>query len=465
MLGSVLALVLALVVHGPAWAEPVTLSAADGVKIYGEYWPAASAKAPLILAFHQAGSSHAEYAPLAARLNRAGFGVLAIDQRSGGGEFGGNNRTVAVRGRSAPYDAALTDLEAALVWGQAHVDGAPLLVWGSSYSAALVFLLAAKHPGEVQALLAFSPGEYLGKRNAVGQAARTLRLPVFVDQASAADEIAASRAIFEALPGTDKTLFVPATNGVHGTATLRSDRNASGAEENWGAVMAFLSRFKANTASVADVEALLASALRTPDDRKSDAGRQPAALLRFAQVAPGMNVLDVSAGGGYTTQLMALAVGPQGKVWAQAPKLAPSLERRLAEHPQANIELLLRSFEDPFPVQAPRVDLVTLVLSYHDIAYAAVDRARMNRAIFDALKPGGHLLLIDHAARPGSGIADTRTLHRIDEQTVRSELSAAGFVLENESDFLRNPADPRDQAFFDMNMPADRFALRFVKPR
>jgi len=221
----------------------------------------------------------------------------------------------------------------------------------------------------------------------------------------------------------------------------------------------------ASPANAPDLAAVLADPQRTPEDRQADAGRQPAALLRFAQATPGMSVLDVSAGGGYTTQLMALAVGPQGKVWAQVQKLSPTLERRLKEHPQANIELLQRPFEDPFPAAAPRVDLVTLVLSYHDIAYAPVDRARMNRAIFDALKPGGHLVLIDHAARSGSGLADTRTLHRIDEQTVRAELLAAGFVLEAQSDFLRNPADPRDKAFFDMTMPADRFALRFFKPR
>ena len=89
----------------------------------------------------------------------------------------------------------------------------------------------------------------------------------------------------------------------------------------------------------------------------------------------------------------------------------------------------------------------------------------MDRAIYDALKPGGRLILIDHAARAGSGTADSKSLHRIDEQTVRAELAAAGFVLEAESDFLRNPKDPREQGFFDMNMPADRFALRFAKPK
>lgn len=221
----------------------------------------------------------------------------------------------------------------------------------------------------------------------------------------------------------------------------------------------------ASLAAGVDVAAVLASPLRSADDRQSDAGRKPAELLRFARVRPGMKLLDLSAGGGYTTQLMALAVGPAGKVWAQVEQSRPALERRLAEHPQANIELLLRPFEDPFPAEAPRVDLVTLVLSYHDIAYAPVDRAKMNRAIFAALRPGGHLLVIDHAARPGSGLQDAKTLHRIDEQTLRREVEAAGFRLEAQAGFLRNPQDPREQAFFDMTIPADRFVLRFVRPR
>ena len=239
-----LLIILVFLAHAAA-AEPVTLTAADGVKVYGELWPAAGQKPPLILAFHQAGSSHAEYAPLAPRLNRAGFSVLAIDQRSGGAEFGGTNQTVKALGRSASYDAALPDLEAALAWGRSQANGAPLLVWGSSYSAALVFLLAARYPLDVQALLAFSPGEYLAAPDAVHAAARQLRVPVFIAQSSSQDEIDQSRSILKAIAGADKVQFVAGKHGVHGSATLRADRNASGAEENWGAVLAFLAKFKA----------------------------------------------------------------------------------------------------------------------------------------------------------------------------------------------------------------------------
>ena len=237
--------VLMLLAANLAKADPVTVTAADGVKVYGQYWPAPRKNAPLVLAFHQAGSSHFEYAPLAPRLNRLGFSVLAIDQRSGGAEFGGQNRTVTGLGKSESYDAALADLDAALAWARSRADGSPVLVWGSSYSAALVFLLAAKHPDQLQGLLAFSPGEYLDQPDAVVSAARSARLPVFIDQAKDDDEVTASRTIFDALPHADKTLFVAQISGVHGSATLREDRNPRGAQENWVAVERFLARFSA----------------------------------------------------------------------------------------------------------------------------------------------------------------------------------------------------------------------------
>ncbi len=218
------------------------------------------------------------------------------------------------------------------------------------------------------------------------------------------------------------------------------------------------------SAPLPDFSAVLSDPIRSDSDRRADERRRPLEFLRFAQVRPGMNVLDVSAGGGYTTQLLALAVGSTGNVWAQTPKLRESLEKRLSAHPQANIHPLVRPFEDPYPADAPRLDLITFILNYHDVANEPVDRAVMNKRLFEALKPGGHLVLIDHAAAPGSGLRDTKTLHRIDEQTVLSELKRAGFVLEEQSAFLRNPDDPRSEAFFDMKTPSDRFSLRLVRP-
>ena len=212
-------------------------------------------------------------------------------------------------------------------------------------------------------------------------------------------------------------------------------------------------------------EAVIASPLRTDQDRRTDAARHPAQFLPFTQVKPGMRALDVSAGGGYTSQIIALAVGPQGRLYAQSPNPGATLKRRLEEHPQANFIVVQRPFDDPVPEEARDLDLVTLVLNYHDIAYLPVDRARMNQRIYAALKPGGRFVVVDHAARAGTGTADTRTLHRIDEDVVKREVLQAGFVLEAEGEFLRNPADPRDKTSGDSPFFTDKFALRFVKPR
>lgn len=210
---------------------------------------------------------------------------------------------------------------------------------------------------------------------------------------------------------------------------------------------------------------VVASPVRTDADRKLDAARHPVEFLAFTQVGPGMRVLDVSAGAGYTSQLLALAVGPEGRLWAQAPQPGATLRQRLADRPQDNFVIAARPFEDPVPDGVSGLDLVTIVLNYHDISYLPVDRAKMNRRLFEALKPGGRIVIVDHAARPGSGTADGRTLHRIDEAVVRSELAQAGFVLDAEGAFLRNPADPRDATSNGSPIPTDKFALRFVRPR
>ena len=210
--------------------------------------------------------------------------------------------------------------------------------------------------------------------------------------------------------------------------------------------------------------ALLSSPLRTERDLEFDKRRDPVDLLQFADVRPGMQVLDVATGGGYTSQLLALAVGPSGKLWAQTPNPGAALNERLAAHPQANFIVVKRPFDDPVPLEAAPLDLVTLVLNYHDITYLPVDRDAMNRKIFAALKPGGRYIIVDHSALPGTGISVGKTLHRIEEAFVVAEVKRAGFVLEREGSFLRNPADKRDDSSAPPN-PTDKFVLRFVKPR
>jgi predicted methyltransferase len=209
---------------------------------------------------------------------------------------------------------------------------------------------------------------------------------------------------------------------------------------------------------------VIASPIRTDADRRLDASRHPAEFLPFTQVKPGMQVLDIAAGGGYTSQLLALAVGPEGRLWAQTQQPGATLNKRLADQPQPNFVVVTRSFEDPVPDQAGKLDLVTLVLNYHDITYLPIDRAKMNQRIFAALKPGGRYVVIDHSAIRGTGISAGKTLHRIDETVVLTEAREAGFVLDAEGSFLRNPADTREQSSNEPKVPTDKFALRFVKP-
>jgi len=209
----------------------------------------------------------------------------------------------------------------------------------------------------------------------------------------------------------------------------------------------------------------VANPVRTERDRRMDETRHPVELLQFADVRPGMQVLDVASGAGYTSQLLALAVAPSGKVWAQTPQPGAALTERLAAHPQAGFILVKRPFDDPVPPEAAPLDLVTLILNYHDISYLPVDRDAMNRKLFAALKPGGRYVIVDHSALPGAGITAGKTLHRIEEALVIEEVRRAGFVLDAEGAFMRNPADARDASSNQAKPPSDKFVLRFVKPR
>jgi dienelactone hydrolase len=223
--------------------EQLTLTASDGVKVYAAFYPAESNSRPYILLFHQAGSNRAEYAPIAPRLAKLGFNCLAIDQRSGGDLWGQENETVSHVGHNGEYSDALRDLEAALVWAKSSGSNRKVLVWGSSYSAALVFILAADHGQEIAGVLAFSPGEYLRGSHVVHDAAAKVSAPIFVTSAKDRDEIAAAKSILAVAPSQQKTQFIPHIAGVHGSSTLRGDKNRAGESENWKAVEEFLAHF------------------------------------------------------------------------------------------------------------------------------------------------------------------------------------------------------------------------------
>ena len=162
-------------VAAPAKPQDMTLKADDGVVLYGQLYRAEQPKA-IILLFHQAGSNYAEYAAIAPKLVEQGYSALAIDQRAGGDMFGRDNQTVKQVGHNGKYLEAEKDLEAALAY--AKTQHLPIVVWGSSYSSSLVFLLAARHPDDIKALLSFSPGEYLNAKDLVQSAAAKDNLPI-----------------------------------------------------------------------------------------------------------------------------------------------------------------------------------------------------------------------------------------------------------------------------------------------
>jgi predicted methyltransferase len=223
-------------------------------------------------------------------------------------------------------------------------------------------------------------------------------------------------------------------------------------------------------AQTPDYEAIVASPDRTDGDRQADARRQPAKLLAFTGVTAGMKVLDMEASAGYSTELLARAVGPSGTIYAQ--DSAAVIERfvkdkfdiRAKKPIMKNVVHVVRDFDDPLPPDVSGLDLITFFFAYHDITFMPVDRAVMNQKLFAALKPGGFLVISDHSAKPGDGITVAKTLHRIEESVLRQEIEVAGFRLVAEADFLRNPEDPRDTRVFQPKIPVDEFVLKYQKP-
>lgn len=220
---------------------------------------------------------------------------------------------------------------------------------------------------------------------------------------------------------------------------------------------------------------VVAASDRSDADRALDKGRFPAETLAFFDIRAGMRVAELGAAGGYTTELLARMVGPAGRVYGQNPKFL--LERfaekpwseRLAKPVNAQVVRVDREFDDPLPPEAKDLDAVLIVLFYHDTVWLETDRARMNRAVFAALKTGGVYGVIDQSGRPGTGSSETKSLHRIEESVVVSEIEKAGFILDEQGQFMKNPADPRDwnaspTAAGEKRGTADRFVLKFRKP-
>src|SRR4051794_15402451 len=222
--------------------------------------------------------------------------------------------------------------------------------------------------------------------------------------------------------------------------------------------------------AVPDYQAIVAAPDRSDADRQTDQRRQPARMLAFTGVKTGMKVLDMDANAGYSTELLARAVGARGVVYAQ--DSAEVIERfvkdkfdiRAQKPAMRNVVHVIRAFDDPIPPDVGGLDLITFFFAYHDTTFMAVDRAVMNAKMFAALKPGGLLVVADHAARAGDGTSVGKTLHRIEESALRREIEAAGFKLIEEGGFLRHPEDPRDAVVFRPAVPVDEFVHKYQKP-
>jgi predicted methyltransferase len=232
------------------------------------------------------------------------------------------------------------------------------------------------------------------------------------------------------------------------------------------AVMAFAAGPRPSFAQ--DYAAIVAAPDRSDADRQTDKRRDPVKLLDFTGVKAGMTVLDMGAGGGYSTELLARAVGPAGKVYAQDhdgnARAKERFEVRMKTAAMQNVTAVDRPFDDPVPDGVGNLDLITFFFFYHDTTYMAVDRAAMNRKLYAALKPGGFLVIADHSAKAGAGTSVGKTLHRIEQNALEREVLAAGFQLIAAGEFLRHPEDPRDQRVFGSKVPVDEFVLKFRKP-
>ncbi len=222
----------------------------------------------------------------------------------------------------------------------------------------------------------------------------------------------------------------------------------------------------------------LANEQRPAADRARDASRQSAAVLRFFGIAPGMTVLDLYSGGGYYTEILSYLVGPQGRVVAcnNTPYLQfakDEIATRYAGGRLANVEQLIAE-NNELSLPANTFDAVLMTDVYHDIymvdekiGWPRIDGPKMLAVIFASMRPGAVLGVVDHAAVPGTLPEAATALHRIDPGLLKRDLQAAGFVLDGESEVLRNPADDGSRPVFDplVRGQTNQVVLRFRRPR
>jgi predicted methyltransferase len=240
-------------------------------------------------------------------------------------------------------------------------------------------------------------------------------------------------------------------------------------------LLASTSGAQAADAVPADVSAAVADAARPAADKERDAARKPAESVAFAGIKKGDKVVDVMPGRGYFTRIFSKVVGDKGVVYAAPPARRPDAPAG-APDPAAGSTALAAEYKNikVIPGSLPNltvpepVDVVWTSLNYHDIRNQPNDNyVAFNKAVFAALKPGGVFMVVDHAAAPGSGTRDTQTLHRIDPEAVKKDVTAAGFKFDGEGSFLKNDKDPHTARVHDETVrgQTDQFILKFVKPK
>jgi predicted methyltransferase len=223
--------------------------------------------------------------------------------------------------------------------------------------------------------------------------------------------------------------------------------------------------------------AAIADPARPAADTERDVDRKPGETLEFAGIAPGLKIAELLPGGGYFTRIMSKAVGANGHLYAlvpapspndppTAPDFAARVKALAADPAYSNVSVVSEPFAQ---LKTPEpVDLVWTSQNYHDLHnFPGLDIGVFNQMVYEALKPGGIYLILDHATAPGAGVSETSTLHRIDPEVVKREVEAAGFVYVGESKILRQASDPHTAKVFDPSVRGhtDQFILKFKKPK